>query len=88
MSNRVMKKPYWKDYCKPVLVEWDDACQVIGWNTMSKTGPSDLRCVTIGHLIGKSKDRITLAMNTSDGADGMYMEIPLGMVKKIRRLKV
>lgn len=71
-----------------VLVEWVDSLGSPGWNNNFENG--DMRCVTSGHLIEKTKDRIVVALNkslNSENAYGDYMEIPLCAVTKITKLK-
>lgn len=70
-----------------VLIEWVDSIGSSGWKHDFEQ--SDMRCVSAGHLIEKTKDRIIIAMNKSLHADGYgdYMEIPLCAVTKITKLK-
>lgn len=69
----------------PVLVEWIDSVQSIGWGELHE--PSDLTCWSAGFLVSKTKDRVTLALNWDGAEHGMTMEIPRVAVKKIRKLK-
>lgn len=71
----------------PVQVEWIDSVQSYGWGSLKE--PSDMGCVSIGHMISKTKDRVTLALNVSprNGSVGQLVEIPMIAVKKIKRLK-
>lgn len=69
----------------PVIVSWIDSVQSIGWGELHE--PSDLTCVSTGFLVSKTKDRITLALNWDGAEFGMFMEVPLVSVKKLRRLK-
>ncbi len=70
---------------KPVMVEWIDSSFTSGWGALSK--PSDLRCVTVGNLVSKSIDRLTISLNASEPCTGHYMEIPLVAVTRIKHLK-
>lgn len=70
---------------KPVLVEWNDAVQTIGWAELH--APTDMACKSAGFLVSKTKDRITLALNWDGENYGQHMEIPRSCVTKIRRLK-
>lgn len=69
----------------PVLVEWIDSVQTMGWGELHE--PSDMRCVSVGILVSKTKDRLTLAVNYDGDSFGHFMEIPLVAIKKIRKLK-
>ena len=71
----------------PVVVYWIDSTGTHGWN--SKNEPQgDMNCISVGHLVSKSKDRITIVQNISPYQFGNRMEIPLVSVKKIKRLKL
>ncbi len=70
---------------KPVVVRWIDSMGTSGWNNLDK--PTDMECTSVGHLIKKTKDRVTIAMNRSHYGNGDYMEIPMIAVKSIRKLK-
>ena len=76
-----MKKRYPK--VRPVVVRWLDSTSTSGWNV--KPGAS-LECVTVGHILKKNKERISLCMNRSEHGNGEIMEIPICAVKKIKRL--
>jgi len=70
---------------KPVYVEWIDSMGSGGWGIYK---PGDMRCVSVGHLVQKTKDRVVIALSRSAHTDGDHMEIPMFAVKKIRRLKL
>lgn len=69
---------------KPVIVRWVDSMGTSGWRDHK---PSDMECTSIGHLISKTKDRVTIAMNSSHYGDGDFLEIPMVAVKSVKRLK-
>lgn len=69
----------------PVLVTWIDSVGSRGWQ--SKFEKANMTCYSVGHLMSKSKDRITICLNTHGSNVGEVMEIPLVAVKKIRKLK-
>lgn len=69
----------------PVLVEWVDSMGASGWRTADQ---ANLKCVTIGNLLYKKKDRICVALNTSAYGNGDWIEIPICSVRKIKKLKI
>lgn len=70
----------------PVMVEWKDAQTTEGWSDLeNKARP--LECISVGLLVGRTKDRLIIAMSKSADYYGDHLEIPLGMVKKVRRLR-
>jgi len=70
----------------PVVVEWVDSCATHGW--VSDPKPAPLTCISIGHLISKTKERLTLCLSLSEaGGVHTYFEIPTVAVKKIRKLR-
>lgn len=74
----------------PVYVEWVDSMGTAGWNQRSVMNgkPSDITCVTIGHLIKRDKDRITVCENVNAYQYGEIMEIPMSAVTKIKKLRI
>lgn len=71
---------------KPVRVEWVDSMGSSGWCNLRE--PSNLTCTTIGHLVSKTVDRVTLALNSNaHGLYGDHIEIPMCAVRRIRILK-
>lgn len=74
---------------KPVYVEWVDSMQTFGWHQHEHLKkPVDMRCVTVGHLISKDKNKLQLSLNLSNSSVGQIIEIPTFSVKKIKRLVV
>ena len=70
---------------KPAVeVRWIDSMKSSGWHEHKL---SNLECRSVGILYEKHKDRIVLALNSSQYVHGDYIEIPMIAVKKIRRLK-
>lgn len=45
-----------------------------------------MRCVSVGHLLKKTKKRVAICQNRSTHGDGDIIEIPMCAVRKIRRL--
>ena len=70
---------------RPVMIEWIDSSSTGGWGNLKE--PSNMRCISVGHLVSRSKDRVTLAMSRSPWADGHHLEIPNFAIKRIRKLK-
>ncbi len=70
----------------PVVIYWVDSTGTHGWNSKD-TEKSDMECISVGHLISKSSDRVTIIQNIAPHQHGNRMEIPLCAVKKIKRLK-
>ena len=68
----------------PVIVRWVDSMGASGWHEYK---PSAMECTSVGHLISKTKDRVTICMNHSHYGKGDYMEIPTIAIKSIRKLK-
>ena len=69
----------------PVKVYWIDSMGNSGWGSLREH--SNMNCTTVGHFIEKTKDRLILAMNSSEYFTGDHMEIPLVAIKKIKKLK-
>lgn len=71
---------------KPVMVEWVDSMGSHGWGNLSE--PSNLSCFTVGQLVAKTPERVTVALNqNSHGLYGEHIEIPMCAVKRIKHLK-
>ena len=68
---------------RPVEIHWVDSTSTSGWNV--KPGAC-MRCVSVGHLLKKTKKRISICQNRSRHGDGDIMEIPRVAVTKFRRL--
>ena len=71
---------------RPVMVEWVDSISASGWGNLRE--PEDMRCVSYGHLVEKTKDRVVIAQNRCSGDHGHHMTIPAAAVTRIRRLKL
>ena len=71
-----------------VEIEWVDSCSKdIIWEC--KDGLESivpLPCVSIGYLLEKTKTHITIAQTLSRQAVARRFTIPIGCVKKIRRV--
>ncbi len=70
-----------------LLIEWDDAITSHGWENREEV----LRvasCRSVGWLLYKDKKQVLLASTSSSSVDTVnnHIAIPLGGIKKIRRL--
>lgn len=70
---------------RPIMVEWVDSMASSGWG--DPRTPADMRCVSVGHLVRRTKDRVHIALNRSANSHGDHIEIPLCAVTRVRRLK-
>ena len=74
---------------KVVLVEWIDSAGCSGWQEDPITTP--LICQSVGFLVRKSKESITLALSFCDDncskPYGDMIVIPRGCIKKKKVLK-
>ena len=71
-----------------VEIEWVDSCSKdIVWEFKSDLESIvPLPCVSIGYLLEKTKTYITIAQTLSGQAVARRFTIPIGCVKKIRRV--
>lgn len=72
-----------------VEVTWIDAVSTMGWRLAPMTEPTT--CWTAGYLVAKNKKSVVVALCAAT-ADAVFpfgdtITIPIGCVKKIRRLK-
>ena len=83
-----MKRP--DQHYDLVAVIWDDALGMRhGWRDKGDIEDTDASIVmSVGFLIGKTKDHITLAMDADgEGGHNGRSRIPSGMVKETRILR-
>ena len=72
---------------KMVHVDWIDSHGANGWG-QKVDEDFDLSCQTVGFLLKKSKDRISIAQSTSNqGSIADVIQIPMIAVKKIKYLR-
>lgn len=73
-----------------VEVVWHDAfSQTTGWDharVIARRADEPLEVHSVGHLLERSKRHIVLAMNRHGERAADTMTIPLGCVRKVRRL--
>jgi hypothetical protein len=79
---------------KPVLIEWVDTCRPseVTWrgheDVQEFAASENMACTTVGVLIAKTKDSVTVASTVSeDGAADQLTKIPVGCIKKIYTLR-
>lgn len=73
-----------------VCVDWIDAFSVDPWTPAEEISEADpCLIVSVGIVVSIDKLNLVLALNIDPAADTVscVMNIPRGMVKKIRRLK-
>jgi len=68
----------------PVEVRWTDSIASNGWG--AKAG-AKMGCVSIGHLVERSKDRVVLAQSRSHYSEAEVLEIPASAIKSVRKLR-
>lgn len=77
-------KPY------PVLIEWADSThwEPGKWCDIDELDTSPCDVVTVGWLVEKDKTCVTVASSITEAGDvtGLFV-VPVGMVKKLVRLK-
>ena len=67
-----------------VKVDWDDSCDVSGWVRKSSFEPEVSQCTTVGFLVKKTKDYVSIASSSSDSESWSdIMTIPRKCVKTI-----
>lgn len=75
---------------KRVEIEWIDSCGRTGiWESLDELEPLvPFPAVTIGYLLEKTKTHVTVAQTLNPECVARRFTIPLGCIKKIRRLYV
>ncbi|MFH1231114.1 MAG: hypothetical protein V1709_06410 [Planctomycetota bacterium] len=74
---------------KIVLIEWVDTGVIHGWQCHDDIEDSITHCCSVGFLIKKDSEGVTIAYAMSD--QGLIMErktIPNGCITRIRELRV
>ena len=70
-----------------VRVVWTDAGHIGGANEwLADPGDTEIRVVTVGHLIRKTKTHVVVAHSKADGLWTGVFSIPLSAIKSIRKL--
>ena len=72
-----------KNRMKYVKVVWKDSIFEAGWRKYTK---SKMKCITVGILYKKLKDRVIIAQSKSPYQYGEYLEIPKCSIIKIIKL--
>lgn len=78
-----------KSSLKPVYIEWLDSNGMHGWNTKERVENDieSLLCVSVGLLLNKNDERVTIIQSESPFSYNNALAIPRIAVKKIRYLK-
>ena len=78
-----------------VIVEWEDSTQPIAsWEWIDNyTSPTTMRCLSVGYVIGETKDALALAPNLGDFEydrvqAGGIIRIPRSAVRRITSPKL
>ena len=75
----------------PVIVEWEDACEMDAtpWVSSDADFPIPALLVKqIGYLMHEDKAHVVLTSAYAEGQVGRRTQIPRGMVKSIKKIKV
>lgn len=78
-----------KKVFKVVYIVWEDACSIEDWTPLEEARKYETtRCVTVGHLILKDKDKIIIALNIHPNGPEVKvsdcMIIPTKNIKQFR----
>ena len=68
----------------PVMVKWIDSMGTGGWENH---GESRMEITSIGHMVRKTADRVTIVQSKSHYNRNEQLEIPMVAVKSIKKLK-
>ena len=71
---------------EPVEVRWVDTMGTSGWHSVAE-GRSDPEIVSVGHLIERTRTHVLLAAHSCHYRPGDYTQIPIEVVRRVRRLK-
>lgn len=71
-----------------VIIEWKDAMSHSTWMEPDEIKPELGECATVGFMIAKDEEAVTVAQNLSfkSGHLGQLMNIPIHSITAIRRL--
>lgn len=72
---------------KLVHVSWLDATSENGWH---KDAPNMdcWECESVGFVVKHTRRRLVLCSTIGEGQSGQTIVLPIGMIKRIRKLKV
>lgn len=76
----------------PVYVQWVDSGGHRGWRDPDDLNLEPMYCETLGWLVRKTEDTVTVALNgvfdnTSSAPFGEFVTIPRVAITKMRRVK-
>lgn len=69
----------------PVMIEWVDS--MFSGGRKFRVEEAETKCVSIGHLLSRSKKNIMIVQSLSEDAIGEVLTIPVCSVTRVRRLK-
>lgn len=70
-----------------VSVAWHDAFSTDAWTDLDRIGSEPHRCLSVGYMVGKNKDFVSVAGTISEDGQGCcVIHIPTGWIKKITHL--
>lgn len=71
-----------------VEVEWIDSATYQGWQTKSAKEQTVSQCTTVGFVMRRNKNEISIAQGKSNNKNYLNVTtIPMSCIKKITRLK-
>jgi len=75
-----------KDFPEIIYIQWRDAVSEAGWENVEKAETHLV--LSIGFLISETVEDICIAAAISNDQSNSRMQIPKGMIKRIKRVKL
>lgn len=75
-----------QDFPEIVYIEWWDAVSEAGWETVEKAEAHPV--LSIGFLVAEDDNAICIAAAISDDQSNSRMQIPKGMISKMKRVRL
>ena len=75
-----------QDFPEIVYIEWWDAVSEAGWETVEKAEAHPV--LSIGFLVAEDDNAICIAAAISHDQSNSRMQIPKGMISKIKRVRL
>lgn len=75
-----------KDFPEIVYIEWWDAVSESGWEIVEQAEVHPV--LSIGFVVAEDKDAICIAAALSNDQSNSRMQIPKGMISKIKRVRL
>jgi len=72
---------------KLVMVFWIDICSAPEWQPKDNVELDPAPCISVGWIVKKDKDTLTIAADQNEGDFGSITTIPMSNVKKIKKLR-